>query len=121
MDLTEAEDVKTRWPEHTESESEVAQSCPTLCDPMDCSPPGSSLHGILQAKVLEWVAFPSPGDLPDAGLESRSPAFQADALTSEPPGKPIWDLQIHSAKPILQTVSKVFDSNHSDQREMVPH
>ena len=40
-----------------ESESKVAQSCPTLCDPMDCSPPGSSLHGILQARVLEWVAI----------------------------------------------------------------
>ena len=37
--------------------SEVAQSCPTLCDPMDCSLPGSSLHGILQARVLEWVAI----------------------------------------------------------------
>ena len=37
--------------------SEVAQSCPTICDPMDCSPPGSSLHGILQARVLEWVAI----------------------------------------------------------------
>ena len=41
-----------------ESESEVAQSCPTLCDPMDSSPPGSSLHGILQARILEWVAIP---------------------------------------------------------------
>ena len=39
------------------SESEVAQLCPTLCDPMDCSLPGSSLHGILQARVLEWVAI----------------------------------------------------------------
>ena len=38
-------------------EREVAQSCPTLCDPMDCSLPGSSLHGILQARVLEWVAI----------------------------------------------------------------
>ena len=37
--------------------SEVAQSCPTLCDPMDCSPPGSSVHGILQARVLEWGAI----------------------------------------------------------------
>ena len=37
--------------------SEVAQSCPTLCDPRDCSLPGSSLHGILQARVLEWVAI----------------------------------------------------------------
>ena len=35
------------------------QSCPTLCDPMDCSPPGSSVHGILQARILEWVAMPS--------------------------------------------------------------
>ena len=39
------------------SESEVAQSCPTLSDPMDCSPPGSSLHGIFQARVLEWGAI----------------------------------------------------------------
>ena len=37
----------------------VAQSCPTLCDPLDCSPPGSSLHGILQVRILEWVAMPS--------------------------------------------------------------
>ena len=40
-----------------ESESEVAQSCVTLCDPIDCSPPGSSVHGILQARMLEWVAI----------------------------------------------------------------
>ena len=39
------------------SESEVAQSCPTLCDPMDCSPPGSSIHGIFQARALEWGAI----------------------------------------------------------------
>ena len=55
---------------------------------MDCSLPGSSLHGILQARVLEWLPFPSPGDLPDPGIEPGSPTFQADALTSEPPGKP---------------------------------
>ena len=45
------------YPKVKESESEVAQSCPTLCDPMDCSLPGSSLHGILQASVPEWVAI----------------------------------------------------------------
>ena len=39
------------------SESEAAQSCPTLSDPMDCSPPGSSIHGIFQARVLEWGAI----------------------------------------------------------------
>ena len=44
------------------SESEVTQSCPTLSDPVDCSLPGSSIHGIFQARVLEWgaIAFPSP-------------------------------------------------------------
>ena len=39
------------------NESEVSQSCPTLSDPMDCSPPGSSIHGIFQARVLEWGAI----------------------------------------------------------------
>ena len=133
------------------------QSCPTLCNPIDGSPPGSPIPGILQARTLEWVAisfsrgssqprdrtqvscivsktlyhlshhgspkvkslsrvrlfatpwtvahqappsmgfsrreywsgvpFPSLGDLPDPGIEPRSPALQAEALTSEPPGK----------------------------------
>ena len=48
------------------------RSCPTLCDPMDCSPSGSSVHGILQTRILEWVAFPSPGDLPDPGTKPAS-------------------------------------------------
>ena len=43
---------------YLQSKSVVAQLCPTLCDPMDCSPPGSSVHGILQARILEWVAIP---------------------------------------------------------------
>ena len=42
---------------HLEREREVAQSCPTLCDPMDCSLPGSTVHGIFQAIVLEWIAI----------------------------------------------------------------
>ena len=54
LDLTEAEDTK-KWQQYTESESEVAQSCLTLCDPMDCSLSGSSIHGIFQARVLEWI------------------------------------------------------------------
>ena len=45
------------------SECEVAQSCPTLSDPTDCSPPGSSIHGIFQARALEWVPLPSPCDI----------------------------------------------------------
>ena len=66
----------------------AAQSCLTLCDPMDCSPPGSSVHGILQARILEWVAIPSPGDLHNPGIKPGSPALQADSLLSEPPEKP---------------------------------
>ena len=65
----------------------VSQLCPTLCDPMDWSPPGSSVHGILQARILEWLPFPSPGDFPDPGIKPRSPALQADSLSFEPPGK----------------------------------
>ena len=71
-----------------ESKSEVAQSCPTLCNPMDCSLSGSSVHGILQARILEGLPFPSPGDLPDPGIKPRSPTLRTDALTSAPPGKP---------------------------------
>ena len=59
----------------------VAQSCPTHWDPMDCSPPGSSVHGILQARILKWVAKPSPGDLPDPGTEPRSPVLQVGFST----------------------------------------
>ena len=135
----------------------VAQSCSTHCNPIGYSPPGSSVHGILQARIVEWAAipfsrgssrprdqkwvsciarrfftvrvtrealfshqvasnsfatpwtvaheahpsmgisrqeywsglpFPSPGDLPDPGIKSGSPALQADSLPSEPPGQP---------------------------------
>ena len=70
-------------------ESEVAQSCPSLCDPVDCSPPGSSVHGILQARILEWVAISfSRGPSQNPGIKPRSPTLQADALTSAPLGKP---------------------------------
>ena len=47
-----------------------------LCDPMDYSLPGSSGHGISQARILEWVAFPSPEDLPNPGIEHGSPALE---------------------------------------------
>ena len=55
----------------------VTQSCLTLCDPMDCSPPGSSVHGILQARTGVREPFPSPEDLSDPGMELKSPALQA--------------------------------------------
>ena len=65
------------------SEVKVAQSCLSLCDPMDYI-----VHGILQARILEWVAFSSPEDLPNPGIEPRSPALQADSLPTE-----LWVLE----------------------------
>ena len=53
----------------------VAQSCLTLCDPMDCSLPNSSVHGILLARILEWVAISFSRDLPDPGIEPRVSLF----------------------------------------------
>ena len=47
-----------------------------------------TVHGILQTKILEWVAFPFSRDLPNTGVKSRSPTLQADSLLAEPPGKP---------------------------------
>ena len=58
----------------------ATQSCPTLCDPMDCSPPGSLVHGIFQHEYWSGLLFPSLGDLPNPGIEFTPPALQADAL-----------------------------------------
>ena len=58
--------------------AKLLQLCSTLCDPVDCSPPGSSLHGILQARILEWLPWPPPGDLPNPGIDPvslKSPAL----------------------------------------------
>ena len=69
--------------------SEVAQSGLTLCDPMDYSLQGSSVHGISQARVLEWVAISFSMGSSRPRMEPGSPSLQADALPSEPPGKPL--------------------------------
>ena len=61
----------------------VTQLCLTLCDPMDYK-----VHGILQARILKWVAFPFFRNLPNPGIKPRSPALQADFLPAEPQGKP---------------------------------
>ena len=62
----------------------VAQSCPTLFNPMDCI-----VHGILQARILEWVAFPFSRGFSQPMDQPRSPALQADSLPAEPQGEPI--------------------------------
>ena len=65
----------------------VTQLCLTLCDPMNCSPPGSSVHGdFSRQEYWSGLPCPLPGDLPDPGLEPRSPTLQADSLPPEPPG-----------------------------------
>ena len=67
----------------------VAHSCPTLCDPMYCStPPGSSVRGFFRQEYWSGLPCPSPGDLPDPGIEPGSPALQVDSLPAELLGKP---------------------------------
>ena len=72
----------------SECESEVAQLCQTLCNPMDCSLPGSLSMEFSRQEYWSELPFPSPGDLPDPGMKPRSPTLQVDALPSEPRGKP---------------------------------
>ena len=77
-------DIRGQIPYDSPSvKAKVARSCLALCNPMDYT-----VHGILQARILEWVAFPFPGDLPNPGIKPRSPALQVDSLPAEPPGKP---------------------------------
>ena len=66
----------------------ITQLCPTLCNPTDSSPTGSSIPGILQARILEWVAIPIFRGSSPPSIEPGSSALQADSLLSEPPGKP---------------------------------
>ena len=60
----------------------VARLCLTLWDPMNCSPPDSSVHGISQARILEWLPFPCPGDLPHPGIKPMSPALGGRFFTA---------------------------------------
>ena len=65
------------------------QSCPTLCNSMDCSPPGSSVKECSWQEYCSGLPCTPPGNLPNPGMEPMSPALQADWLSTEPPGKPI--------------------------------
>ena len=67
----------------------VTKLCSILCDPMNCNPLGSSVHGISQARYWSGLlCLLLPGDLPNSGIKSRSPALWADSLPTEPQGKP---------------------------------
>ena len=72
----------------SESESEVTQSCPTLCDPWTIAHQAPPSMGFSRQEYWSGLPFPSPGDLPDPGIEPRSPTSEADALTFASPGKP---------------------------------
>ena len=63
------------------------RQCMSDCDPMDCSPPGSSVHGALQAKILERIAMPFSRGSSRPGVKPRSLAWQADSSPAEPPGE----------------------------------
>ena len=96
------------------SETEVAQSCPTLSDPMDCSLPGSSIHGIFQARILEWVTMPSFRGYSwprDRTHDSYISGLAGRFFTTEPPGKPLisrlatyWVLKHIFIKLVLLTI-----------------
>ena len=79
---------------------------------MACSLPGSSIHGIFQARVLEWVTISFSGDLPDPGIEPGSPTLEADALTSEPPGL---------IQPIMALTNLQLQAEHSEDTSSLLH
>ena len=68
-----------------------------------------TVHGILQARLLEWVPFPFPGDLPNPGVKSRSPTLQADSLPAEPQGKPK-----HTGVGSLSLLQRIFPTQGSN-------
>ena len=75
------------WKFSKNYESEVAQSCPTLCDPWTLAHQAPPSMGFSRQEYWSGLPFPSPGDLSDPGIEPRSPTLQADALSSASPGK----------------------------------
>jgi len=79
------------------SESEVTQSCPTLSDPMDCSPPGSAIHGIFQARVLEWGAIAFSNDQPRQHIKKQRHYFAKKGPSSQSYGfssSHVWMLRV---------------------------
>ena len=104
----------------------IAESCPALCDPVDCSPPGSSVHGILQARILEWAAVSvsrgcsQPRDQTHISCTGRRVLF-----TAEPPGKPrsvLWMVKATASHAIiigycsLVSLNEATNSPYSNRR-----
>ena len=90
----------------------VAHLCLTLCNSMDCSPSGFSVHGISQARILEWVSLPSSGDLPTPGIKSTSLCiWQVDALLLLFLGSPLFYLLVLLVNDRLLKISQKLRNN----------
>ena len=85
----------------------VTQSCPILCDPKYCSPQGSSVHGNSPGKSTGVGCHAPPGDLPNSGIEPRSPMSQVDSLPSDPPEKLMEFIVLHKRRCMYHTYSHV--------------
>ena len=92
--------------------AKLLQSCPTLCDPLDCSPPGSSFREILQARVLEWVAMPSSRILPTQGLNLPLLHWQEVLYDKLHLGRPIiaiWPPIFSCQERVYQAADKAYN------------
>ena len=106
-----------------EKQSDVAQSCPTLCDPMDGSLPGSSLHGIFQARIREWVAisFSRRSSPPrDQTWVSRM-ADRCFTVWATREVSTVWEGSLFSTPSPAFIVCRLFDDGQSDQCAVIPH
>ena len=108
--------AQTQQLQCTGLESEVTQWCPTLCNPLDLQAP--LFMGFSRQEYWTGLPFPSPGDLPNPGIEPGSPALQADALPAEPPGKSqgrceIRDLSRPGTKPKSSALAGRFFTSES--------
>ena len=95
------------------------QSCLTLCNRMDCSSPGSSVHGILQARILEWVVLPSPGGHPDPGIECvslRSPVLTGGFFTTSA----AWEALLCGGCSVAQSCLTLCDPGLQHTRSSCP-
>ena len=84
-------------------------------DPMDCSLPGFSVHRVLKAEYWSRLPFPSPGDLPNSGIQPGSPALQADSLPTELPGKPFRQISLMNTD--VKLINKILTSRNQQYRK----
>ena len=102
----------------------IAQSCPTLCDPKDCSPPGSSVHGILQARILEWVAIYSPRESSQPRDQTCISYITSKFFTTELQRKPhsgnIYTTSKHSNSKCFSPARKLVVRTALDSKEIKP-